>query len=120
MSHKGGACSAPPNENAQLVIMNHNNNKETTRLSEQDKELVGLVAVGLTDDEIAAQLQIPKEEILNHIARLLAKLGARDRVEIVLYAYSDPTMYQRISTAVHHRTTKNPQAHTPGVKRKAG
>ena len=119
MSHKGGACSAPPNENAQLVIMNHNNNKETTRLSEQDKELVGLVAVGLTDDEIAAQLQIPKEEILNHIARLLAKLGARDRVEIVLYAYSDPTLYRRISTAVIRRTTKNPQVHTPSVKQKA-
>src|ERR1700730_4532936 len=109
---------------AQLVIMNNtDNNKETPRLSEQDKEFVGLVAVGLTDDEIAAQLQIPKDEILNRIARLLAKLGAQDRVEIVLYAYSDPTMYQRISTAVIHRTTKrptkNPQAQTPSVKQKA-
>jgi DNA-binding NarL/FixJ family response regulator len=119
MSHKGGACSAPPNEYAQLVIMNNNNNKETTRLPEQDKELIGLVAVGLTDDEIATQLQIPKVEILNHIARLLAKLGAQDRVEIVLYAYSDPTLYQRISTAVIRRTTKNPQVHTPSVKQKA-
>ena len=35
---------------------------------------------------------------------------ARDRVEIVLYAYSDPTMYQRISTEVINRTTKNLQA----------
>ena len=121
MRHKGGARSAPPNENAQLVIMNNNNNnnKETARLSEQDKELVGLVAVGLTDDEIAAQLQIPKDEILNHIARLLAKLGAQDRVEIVLYAYSDPTMRQRISSGVIHRTPKNPKAQTRSVKRKA-
>jgi DNA-binding CsgD family transcriptional regulator len=100
-----------------------NNNEETMRLSEGDKELVCLVAVGLTDDEIATQLQIPKHKVLNRIARLLAKLGAQDRVEIVLYAYSDPTMYQRISTAVIHRTTKrttkNPQAQTPSVKRKA-
>jgi DNA-binding CsgD family transcriptional regulator len=98
------------------------NNKETMKLSEGDKELVGLVAVGLTDDEIATRLQIPKHKVLNHIARLLAKLGAQDRVEIVLYAYSDPTMRQRISSAVIHRTTKrttkNPQAQTPSVKRK--
>ena len=48
------------------------------------------------------------------IARLLAKPGAEDRVEIVLYPYSDPPTYQRII----HRTTKNPQAQTPSVKRK--
>ena len=95
------------------------NNQKTTKLSEGDKELVGLVAVGLTDDEIATQLQIPKRKVLNHIARLLAKLGAQDRLEIVLYAYSEPSIYQRISTEVINKTTKNPQAHTPGVKRKA-
>ena len=78
------------------------------KLSEEDKELVGLVAVGLTDDEIATQLQIPKHKVVNHIARLLAKLGAQDRVEIVLYAYSDPPTYQRIGTAVIHRTTEKP------------
>jgi DNA-binding CsgD family transcriptional regulator len=89
------------------------------KLTERDKELVGLVAVGLTDDEIATQLQIPKDEVLNQIARLLAKLGMRDRVEIVLYVYSDPTTYHRISTEVLNRTTKNPQAKTPRVKQKA-
>jgi DNA-binding CsgD family transcriptional regulator len=94
-------------------------NKDAMKLTERDRELVGLVAVGLTDDEIATQLKIPKHDVLNHIARVLAKLGARDRVEIVLYAYSDPTMYQRISTEVINRTTKNSQAQTPRVKRKA-
>jgi DNA-binding NarL/FixJ family response regulator len=94
-------------------------NKEPMKLTGRDKVLVGLVAVGLTDDEIATQLQIPKHEVLNQIARLLAKLGMRDRVEIILYAYSDPAMYQRISTAVLNRTTKNPQAKTPQVKQKA-
>jgi DNA-binding CsgD family transcriptional regulator len=94
-------------------------NKESMKLSQGDRELVGLVAVGLTDDEIATQLQIPKHKVLNHIARLLAKLGAQDRVEIVLYAYSDPAMYQRISTEVINRIAKNPQAQTPTVKQKA-
>ena len=97
----------------------NNNNNEIMELSQEDKELVSLVAVGLTDDEIATRLQISKHELLNHIARLLAKLGAQERVEIVLYAYSDPTLYQRISTAVIRRTTKNPQVHTPSVKQKA-
>jgi DNA-binding CsgD family transcriptional regulator len=94
-------------------------NQKTAKLSEGDKELVGLVAVGMTDEEIATQLQIPVHKVVNHIARLLAKLGARERVEIVLYAYSDPLMYQRIHTAVINRTLKNPRAHAPGVKRKA-
>jgi DNA-binding CsgD family transcriptional regulator len=91
------------------------------KLTEGDKKLVGLVAVGLTDDEIATKLQIPKHKVLNPIARLLAKLGIRDRVEIVLYAYSDPATYQRISTKVPNRTTKSPQAQTLQVKKqKAG
>jgi DNA-binding CsgD family transcriptional regulator len=89
------------------------------KLTERDKELVSLVAVGLTDDEIATQLQIPKDEVLNQIARLLAKLGARDRVEIILYAYSDPAMYQRITADIINKTTKNPQAQSPRVKQKA-
>ena len=93
--------------------------RDQERMSEVDEELMILVAVGLTDDEIATHLQISKHKVMNHITRLLAKLGAQDRVEIVLYAYSDPTMYQRISTEVINRTTKNPQAHTSGVKRKA-
>jgi DNA-binding CsgD family transcriptional regulator len=94
-------------------------NKEPMKLTERDKELVGLVAVGLTDDEIATRLQVPKHKVLKHIARVLAKLGARDRVEIVLYAYSNPAIYQRISSEIINRTTKNPQAQTPRVKQKA-
>ena len=95
------------------------NKQKTTKLPERDQELVGLVAVGLTDDEIATQLQIPQHTVVNRIARLLVKLGAQDRVEIVLYAYSDPTMRQRISSGVIHRTPKNPKAQTRSVKRKA-
>jgi DNA-binding NarL/FixJ family response regulator len=94
-------------------------NKDPMKLTEGDKELVGLVAVGLTDDEIATQLQISKRKVLNQIARLLAKLGIRDRVEIVLYAYSDPAMYQRISSQIIRKTTKNPQEQNPQVKQKA-
>lgn len=103
------------NENAQPADIN----EERMELSEADKELMVLVAFGLTDGEIATQLQIPKHITLDCIARLLAKLGARERLEILLYAFSEPTMYQRIIAEIANRNTKNPQAQTSGAKQKA-
>ena len=94
-------------DNAQL------GDQDRMELSEVDGELIILVAFGLTDDEIATQLQIPKDKVLDHIARLLAKLGARERLEIVLYAYSDPALYKRITTEIAHRATK-PSKGGPG------
>jgi DNA-binding NarL/FixJ family response regulator len=73
------------NENVQPADIN----EERMELSEADKELIRLVALGLTDGEIATQFQVPKPVMLDHIARLLAKLGARERVEILLYAFSE-------------------------------
>ncbi len=67
--------------------------------SESDSQLVDLLAQGLTDDEIAARLQISKRQVFQGIARLLAKLGARQRIEIVFYAYTEPEMYGPMSTA---------------------
>jgi len=97
-----------------LYINAQPSDQERMELSDVDEELTILVAVGLTDDEIATHLQIPKHKILNHITRLLAKLGAQDRVEIVLYAYSDPTMYQRIRTEVIIELRKTPRRTLPG------
>jgi DNA-binding NarL/FixJ family response regulator len=59
-----------------------NNNKQPIELSEGDND--GLVAVGLTDHEIATQLHIAEHELSNRIARLLARLEAQERLEIVL------------------------------------
>jgi len=90
------------NENAPPA----DSNEERVELSEADKELIVLVAFGLTDGEIATQLQISKHATLDRIAQLLAKLGARERVEILLYAFSEPTMYQRIIAEIANRNTK--------------
>ena len=84
------------NEKAQSADFNG----ERMDLSEADQELIGLVASGLTDSEIATQLQVPKHMVLDHIARLLAQLGARERLEIILYAFSDSMMYQRITAEI--------------------
>jgi DNA-binding NarL/FixJ family response regulator len=91
------------NENAHSADFNG----ERMELSEADKELIGLVAFGLTDDEIATQLHVPKHMVLDHIARLLAELGARNRIEIILYAFSDPAMYKRITVEIANRNAKN-------------
>jgi DNA-binding CsgD family transcriptional regulator len=92
------------NDNVQL----DNVNEKRMELSEADKELIGLVASSLTDGEIATQLQVPKHIVSDHIARLLAKLGARERVEILFYAFSEPRCTSG-SLLITTKTTKKPQ-----------
>jgi DNA-binding NarL/FixJ family response regulator len=56
-------------------------------LSEREREVVRLVAAGLSNAEIAASLYLSQATIKSHITRILARLGLRDRVQIAVYAY---------------------------------
>ena len=56
-------------------------------LSERELGVVLLVAQGLSNTEIAARLYLSDATIKSHIARILSKLGLRDRVQIAVYAY---------------------------------
>lgn len=56
-------------------------------LTPRELEVVTSVAQGLNNAEIAEQLFIGTATVKTHIARSMAKLGARDRVHVVIYAY---------------------------------
>jgi DNA-binding NarL/FixJ family response regulator len=56
-------------------------------ISEREREVLTLVGRGLSNAEIAASLFITPATAKAHVARLLAKLGARDRVQLVIAAY---------------------------------
>jgi DNA-binding NarL/FixJ family response regulator len=59
----------------------------TGSLSERELDVVRLVAQGQSNAEIAASLYLSAATVKSHIARILAKTGLRDRVQIVVFAY---------------------------------
>ncbi|NUT31850.1 MAG: response regulator transcription factor [Hamadaea sp.] len=56
-------------------------------LTEREREIVGLVAEGLTNDEIAVRLFVSPATARTHVSRAMTKLGARDRAQLVVFAY---------------------------------
>jgi DNA-binding NarL/FixJ family response regulator len=60
-------------------------------LSDRETEVVRAVARGRTNSEIAAELFISLSTVKSHLASIQGKLGARNRVEIAAWAWSQPT-----------------------------
>jgi DNA-binding NarL/FixJ family response regulator len=56
-------------------------------LTEREREVVALAAQGLTNDEIAAELVISPATARTHVSRAMVKLQARDRAQLVVFAY---------------------------------
>jgi DNA-binding NarL/FixJ family response regulator len=67
--------------------------KEPTRvpaldaLTDREREVVALVGAGLTNDEIAERLIMSAATAKTHVSRAMVKLAARDRAQLVVFAY---------------------------------
>jgi DNA-binding NarL/FixJ family response regulator len=56
-------------------------------LTDREREITALVATGLTNDEIATHLVVSPATVKTHANRAMVKLGARDRAQLVVFAY---------------------------------
>jgi DNA-binding NarL/FixJ family response regulator len=60
---------------------------ELARLTEREREVLGLVAAGLSNDDIAQRLYVSPLTAKTHVNRIMAKLDLRDRAQLVVLAY---------------------------------
>ena len=56
-------------------------------LTDREREILAVVATGLTNDEIADRLSLSPHTVKTHVNRAMAKLGAHDRAQLVVIAY---------------------------------
>jgi DNA-binding NarL/FixJ family response regulator len=61
--------------------------RELDALTVREREVMALVATGLSNDEIAGRLTISPATAKTHVSRAMIKLGARDRAQLVVIAY---------------------------------
>src|SRR5262249_7247429 len=62
-------------------------NPSLSRLTEREREVMSLVAEGLSNEEIAGRLYLSPLTTKTHVSRIMTKLDARDRAQLVVIAY---------------------------------
>jgi DNA-binding NarL/FixJ family response regulator len=82
-------------------------------LTNREREVVALVAHGLNNDEIAATMVLSPTTAKTHVSRAMTKLGARDRAQLVVFAYQSGLVHPRARNDTHVMIT-NPDLGAPG------
>ena len=61
--------------------------RQLDQLTDREREVMALVGAGLSNEEIATQLFVSPATAKTHVSRAMVKLGARDRAQLVVFAY---------------------------------
>ena len=90
--HAGDAVIAPSTTRRLLdhlapVLVDTQAARAVEGLTEREREVLVVMARGLSNAEIAGHLHVAEGTVKTHVGRILAKLGARDRVQAVVIAY---------------------------------
>ncbi|MFF5083728.1 response regulator [Actinoplanes sp. NPDC000266] len=68
--------SAPPKQDGRMAT-----------LTDREREILVAIGQGWTNGEIAGRLVLSESTVKTHVGRVLAKIGARDRIQAVIFAY---------------------------------
>ncbi|MFF5233373.1 response regulator [Dactylosporangium sp. NPDC000521] len=65
-------------------------------LSEREREVLEAIGLGATNTEIAERFTLTESTVKKHVGRVLSKIGARDRIQAVIFAYDNGLVRPRI------------------------
>jgi DNA-binding NarL/FixJ family response regulator len=88
------AAAGPAAANANRAL----SSADLARLTEREREVLALVAQGLSNDEIAARLYLSPLTTKTHVSHIMTKLRARDRAQLVVIAYESGLVVPGVTT----------------------
>ena len=71
---------------------------DLARLTDREREVLALVAQGMSNEELAARLCLSPLTAKTHVSHIMTKLGARDRAQLVVIAYESGLVVPGVTT----------------------